>query len=123
LANGGYDHAFFNEICKGIDNGPRVPPNHKGEMKFRLRGMFLLDEVTFIFWVPGMHKHSQPIERITPWSLARDTLELYQSEPPDGWKHEPCGMKRKVLNVLDTNNKVTIRKNIWLLEFTNTCSL
>jgi hypothetical protein len=70
-----------------------------------------------------MRKHSQLIERITPWRLARDTLELYQSEPPDSWKHELYDMKEKVLDVPDTNNKVIIRKNMWLLEFTNACSL
>jgi len=60
---------------------------------------------------------------INPWDLARDTLEQYQSEPQHTWKGELYGMKEEVLNVLRVNNQVFISKKMWLLEFTNTCSL
>jgi hypothetical protein len=32
-------------------------------------------------------------------------------------------MKEKVLDTLNTDNKVFIKTNMWLLEFTNICSL
>jgi hypothetical protein len=53
LARGGNDHTFFDDICKAIDNKPQLSPDRKVDMKARVRRMFLFDEETFTFWVPG----------------------------------------------------------------------
>jgi hypothetical protein len=111
LARGGNDHTFFNDICKAVDNEPLI--YDKVDMKDRFRQMFLLGNETFTFSVPGGCSISEPWETITPWTLGRGLLELYQSEPPDSWKHELYDMKEKVLHVLDTDNKVIIGKNMF----------
>jgi len=133
LAQGGEDHSFFTDICENIDTDPRFADrpeksnaDPRQRLKLSVRELFLLDEETFTFWVPGGSPSSLGFIEGSPEyvvNLAVETLEGYQHQSPGTWKHMLYGMREDVINVLRSSNKIMLSVDTWLLEFTTGCPL
>jgi hypothetical protein len=139
LAQGGEDHSFFQDICEAINNDPYCeaindysyfdPDSSKfmryKSMRTRVRDLFLLDEETFTFSVPGARDLSEPWEEVMPISYAEATLLGYEHQPAGSWKRSLFDMKAEVVKVLAISNNITLwyDDKVQLIEFTSWCDL
>ncbi|KAN0093634.1 hypothetical protein V8E51_016818 [Hyaloscypha variabilis] len=127
LAQGGSDHSFFEDICKTIDqklSGERE--SSRAAMKDTVRECFLLDEEIFTFWASARqpsrsHSSRRPVSFV---DLTRETLDSYEQQPSDSWKHDLYDMREDVIKIfIYARNKIYLNRNTWLLEFTSGCPL
>lgn len=142
LAQGGQDHSFFEDICKAVDNDPRIssyydPTRLIKSIKHGVRKLFLLDDETFTFSVPGLSETSEsagpgrttwkpsPWEDFTPMLFLEATLLRYNHQPAGSWRRGLFDMKKKVLEIAAISNDFVIESHsrLQLIEFTTRCEL
>ncbi|OIW22968.1 hypothetical protein CONLIGDRAFT_694314 [Coniochaeta ligniaria NRRL 30616] len=131
LAQGGKDHSFFQDICTNIDTSTDPyfisQETEREFMKKRVRQLFLLDDETFTFSVPGGQVMSVPasLGTVTPRSICKTVLLGYEHHPAGSWKRSLFDMEADVVKILEIPNNLTIRKQfrIQLIEFTSWCDL
>lgn len=127
LANGGDDHTFFEDVCAIINASPSLNTTwSRSKMTRAVRELFLLDDETFTFWVPGVRTKSHPFfpaNPISPMTFCQDALARYQSEPAGSRGRELFDMREVVTELLCLPNKIVLPKHLILLEFTKECDL
>ena len=128
LANGRNDHSFYEDMCEAIDQEPLLSSTTlKHQMKNDVRKMFLLDDETFVFLVPGTRIPSMPLRsgRVKEMDLVNATLGKYAKEPEGSWKRALFEMRDSILKTLDVRTAILLRKEmrIQLLKFTAGCEL
>jgi len=125
LAQGGSDHSFFEDICKTIDQKfSGSSESFRANVRDAVRESFLLDQETFSLWAHTNLDTSSGVSLDrSRWKAVKETLNSYEHQSSDTWKHDLYDMREDVINILQTSNKIYLRKNTWLLEFTSGCPL
>lgn len=114
LARGGGDHSFFHDLV-GNNQDTEGP----------IRDLFLLDNDSFTFIIPGSRHSSNDAEPFWIRQCAEKTLSDYEMEPDGSWKRSLFEMRDFVIKVLSIPRDVIIRPsmNVQLVEFTGSCDL
>ncbi|KAE9368797.1 hypothetical protein N431DRAFT_64443 [Stipitochalara longipes BDJ] len=122
LAQGGKDHSFFKDICETIEKQFSDANELRAAMISELRERFLLDEEIFTIWVPANQGNPSEISTSLGLSLRdmlEETLKSYEHQLSGTWKHDLYEMRRDVIKILYTSNKIFLNRNTSLLEFTS----